>query len=75
MMRKLAVSLLVTILGALLVASPIQAKEDESMGLLINLTTIETGKVGHVLHFAEMMGSSERVAEFLFDPSYQVMTW
>jgi predicted peroxiredoxin len=50
----------------LLFVSPIQAKEDKSMGLFINLTSIETGQAGHALLFADkQMGRGHPVTLFL----------
>jgi sulfur relay (sulfurtransferase) complex TusBCD TusD component (DsrE family) len=50
------------------IASTIQAEEDKSMGLFINLTTFEIGRAGHALHFADkQMARGHPVTLFLND--------
>jgi predicted peroxiredoxin len=52
-MRKLSI-IIGLLFFSLLVANPLQAKEDKSMGLFINLTSFQKGAAGHALHFANV---------------------
>jgi sulfur relay (sulfurtransferase) complex TusBCD TusD component (DsrE family) len=52
-MKKIGILLSSQLMLGLLSVSPLHAKEDKSMGLFINLTTIGKGQAGHALHFAE----------------------
>ncbi len=146
-MRALKTTWFGVLVAALLLASTAQAAEDKSMGLFVNLTTLENGPAGHALYMAgrqmerghpvtfflnnkaallaskhtplgrfhmsgktvremladamargakvivcqmcakmngvgsadlidgAMLGNPELVAEYLFDPSYQVLSW
>jgi len=50
-----------------LLAGQTRAAEDKSMGLFINLTTIDIGKAGHAAHFAGKMMKRGHPATFFLN--------
>jgi sulfur relay (sulfurtransferase) complex TusBCD TusD component (DsrE family) len=69
-MRKLNTVLLGLLAAGLIFAGNAQAEEDKSMGLFLNLSSIETGVAGHALHFAgKQMERGHPVTVFLNGPA------
>lgn len=65
-MRRLSSLFLSLFIVLFVFAGQARADEDESMGLFVNLNTMETGAAGHALHFSgKMMKRGHPVTFFL----------
>jgi predicted peroxiredoxin len=69
-MLRLNTFLLCVLAAGLVFAGHAQAEEDKSMGLFLNLSSMQTGTAGHALHFAgKQMERGHPVTIFLNGPA------
>lgn len=69
-MLRLNTFLFCVLAAGLVLAGQAQAEEDKSMGLFLNLSSMQTGTAGHALHFAgKQMERGHPVTVFLNGPA------
>lgn len=69
-MRNLKAVCIALLAAGLWIGAQVQAAEDKSMGLFVNLSSLQTGTAGHALHFAgNQMERGHPVTFFLNGPA------